>query len=90
MYTKGRKLRIINTFINKPCEVCGVADEHLLVWFPHHKRITHYMLRYGRKTKEYQIAQQLIEKSFPVCLHCKANKDYNELIDEEQDPRWPH
>ena len=48
------------------------------------------MLRYGRKTKEYQTAEQLIMESFPVCLHCKANKDFNELINEEQDPRWPH
>ena len=90
MYTKGRKLKVISTFKDKMCEVCGVTEEHLLMWFPHHKKITHYMLRYGRKTKEYQIAQQLIEESFPVCMHCKANKDYNKLINEELDPRWPH
>ena len=90
MYTKGRKLKFINTFKSRSCEVCGIGEEHLLTWFPHNAKILHGMLRYGSKTKEFHEAQQLIVKSFPICMHCKANKDYNDLINEEPDPRWPH
>jgi hypothetical protein len=86
----GRKLKLIETLNGKSCEVCGISEPHLLTWFPHHQKIKHNLLRFGKKTEEYAEAMGLMRDSFPVCVHCVMSREYHILIKEDTDPRWPH
>lgn len=85
----GRQLKLLRTFENYHCEICCDAEAHHLIWFPHQKKIKHNIMRYGRKTKEFQEAIKLIEESFPVCLHCNADREYRLIVGDDHDPRWP-
>ena len=86
----GRHLRLLKTFDDKFCRVCNHDSPHHLVWFPQHKKIQHYILRYGKKSTEYKTALELIEKSIPVCMHCKADRYYMRVTDDEVGLPWPH
>ena len=86
----GRHLRLLKTFDDKFCRVCNHDSPHHLVWFPHHKKIQHYILGYGKKSTEYKTALELIEKSIPVCMHCKADRYYMRVTDDEVGLPWPH
>ena len=46
----GRHLRLLKTFDGKICRVCNHDATQHLVWFPHHDKIKHYLLRHGKKT----------------------------------------
>ena len=86
----GRHLRLLKTFDGKICRVCNHDSPQHLVWFPHHKRIQHYILRYGKKSTEYKTALGLIDKSIPVCMHCRADRYYMRVTDDEVGLPWPH
>ena len=86
----GRHLRLLKTFDGQICQVCNHDSPQHLVWFPHHKKIQHSILRYGKKSKEYKTALELIEKSIPVCMHCRADRYYMRVTDEEVGLPWPH
>ena len=85
----GRHLRLLKTLDNKVCTVCGWDETQHLIWFPHHNKIQHYILRHGKNSREFQKALKLIEKSMPVCLHCKANKYYSFITGQESGMPWP-
>ena len=85
----GRHLRLLKTFDGKVCRVCNHDATQHLVWFPYHKRIQHNILRYGKKSKEYKTALDLIDNSIPVCMHCRADRYYMRVTDDEVGLPWP-
>ena len=86
----GRHLRLLKTLDGKICRVCNHDASQHLVWFPHHDKIKHYLLRYGKKSKEYKTALNLIDGSIPVCMHCRADRYYMRVTDDEVGLPWPH
>lgn len=89
MYTKQRRIDLIQTFEGLECEICGHPEAQNLVWYPHHKKIRHNLLRFGKRSEEFEDAKKLIEQSIPVCLHCREDRYYALLVGEDKDPRWP-
>jgi hypothetical protein len=89
VYNHNRQIKLINTFKEKACKVCGESQPHRLFWWPHHKMIRHYILRYGKKTSEYGKIKPLIKESTTICKNCESDINYAILTNDDWDPRWP-
>ena len=90
MRDNGRHILLLKTFEGKSCTICGDAEIHHLVHYPHHKKVKSLVLRNGKKTKALAEAIQLIERCTPICVLCLKDRYYSTLMKEEPDPRWSH
>ena len=60
------------------CAVCGEVESRYLRWYPHHRKIRSYFMRYGKKTVQRHFAKNLISESDSICQNCIDDKKWDE------------
>jgi hypothetical protein len=78
MHCPSRERELLNTFEDMYCAVCGEVESRYLRWYPHHRKIRSYFMRYGKKTVQRHFAKNLISESDSICQNCIDDKKWDE------------
>lgn len=85
MRGKTRYIKLLKTFEDKSCGVCGEIENHRLRWYPHHTTIHSHYTRWGPNTEQRQQADELIQECRIVCANCESDI-HNALVTNQELP----
>ena len=73
----GRRISLLNRFVNKSCQYCRESEQVALMFYPNHRKIRSLNLRHGKKHKVQKEITRLIGECDIRCWNCAIKASYD-------------
>ena len=73
----GRRISLLNRFVNKSCQYSRESEQVALMFYPHHRKIRSLNLRHGKKHKVQKEITRLIGECDIRCWNCAIKASYD-------------